>query len=246
MSAAVVTEIKTASKNLNTNSWADRCSNSTSNLINNNKILYSNNPVSESNDDEGFQPVEKAKKKRKLHVFPQVHQASNSNIISKKPLKMYGTGTNCALKASKIIVKKRTFYVGNVGPCNKETIENHLRSKNIDFIHCYPVLRKRNPEVIGVAQNNLLESTAFKINLPVDESSKLTSPDIWPKYAFLREWDYSATNIPRTAEDKIAKKSFNVTLSNAQKSSDTNFGDINTNPVIEMKSPNVNYGDNKQ
>ncbi|ESN93117.1 hypothetical protein HELRODRAFT_181212 [Helobdella robusta] len=129
---------------------------------------------------DGFQLVQKVKKKRKSDDSPPVLQTINNKIESKKSNKVFGTGTNCLLKASKVIEKKIVYYVGNVDSCKKDVIENHLKTNNIIFNQCFPVLRKRNLlnnppdnhlDNPVVDQNPLVESTAFKIILPISQLS---------------------------------------------------------------------------
>ncbi|ESN98618.1 hypothetical protein HELRODRAFT_162054 [Helobdella robusta] len=69
------------------------------------------------------------------------------------------------------------------------------------------VKKKENnhPGNPAVDQNPLVESTAFKIILPISQLFKFTNPDIWPQYTFLREWDFSLTSHRRTAEDKVVQ-----------------------------------------
>ncbi|ESO11884.1 hypothetical protein HELRODRAFT_166970 [Helobdella robusta] len=78
---------------------------------------------------------------------------------------------------------------GNVDLCDKQFIESHLRDKNVIFFACYPVLKRKNLDDPPVDETT--KSTVFKIVVPVDESSKLLNPDIWPRYTFFRQWDFS-------------------------------------------------------
>ncbi|ESO12066.1 hypothetical protein HELRODRAFT_158474 [Helobdella robusta] len=132
----------------------------------------------ESHDDE-FQPVLN-KKRKKSAASPWVGQMNQPtpNVKLNKPSKVFGTGADCPLKSSKVIEKKITYYIGNVQSCTKDVIENHLKSNDIAFPHCFPVVRKRNPKVN--TGDIIAESTAFKIILPVNELTKLKNPDIWP------------------------------------------------------------------
>ncbi|ESN94278.1 hypothetical protein HELRODRAFT_164089 [Helobdella robusta] len=138
-------------------------------------------------DVDGFQLVQKVKKKRKSDDSPPVLQTINNKIESKKSNKVFDTGTNCLLKASKVIEKKIVYYVV-------------LRKRNL--LNNPPDNHPGNP---AVDQNPLVESTAFKIILPISQLSKFTNPDIWPQYTFLREWDFSLTSHRRTAEDKVVQ-----------------------------------------
>ncbi|ESN97198.1 hypothetical protein HELRODRAFT_178316 [Helobdella robusta] len=181
--------------------------NKVSNTVNQSKISTNTTPVTqcwgdrhdssavdshcESHDEagDGFKMVtnKKQRKSPKSNHFSQLPNTnSGSKTLSKK---IFGTGLDCPFKASKVIVKKTTYYVGNVGPCGKNVIEDHLKSKNIAITSCFPILRKKNSDDPPIDVNT--ESTAFKIVLPVDDLPKLLNPDIWPQYAFFREWDYS-------------------------------------------------------
>ncbi|ESO01177.1 hypothetical protein HELRODRAFT_175205 [Helobdella robusta] len=138
--------------------------NKVSNTVNQSKISTNTTPVTqcwgdrhdssavdshcESHDEagDGFKMVTN-KKQRKSPKSNHVSQLPNTNSGSKTlSKKIFGTGLDCPFKASKVIVKKTTYYVGNVGPCGKN---------------------------------------------PLDHLPKLLNPDIWPQYAFFREWDYS-------------------------------------------------------
>ncbi|ESO00128.1 hypothetical protein HELRODRAFT_184370 [Helobdella robusta] len=220
MSTALSDVLKTnlstnaTNKTSTTNSWADKSKHLAFNFNkNNNNIKKSMNESNDELDVDGFQLVQKVKKKRKSDDSPPVLQTINNKIESKKSNKVFGTGTNCLLKASKVIEKKIVYYVGK-NSCKKDVIENHLKTNNIIFNQCFPVLRKRNllnnppdnhPDNPAVDQNPLVESTAFKIILPISQLSKFTNPDIWPQYTFLREWDFSLTTHRRTAEDKVVQ-----------------------------------------
>ncbi|ESO12177.1 hypothetical protein HELRODRAFT_158639 [Helobdella robusta] len=159
-------------------SWADRT-----------KVLATNS-INKSNDEldfDGFQLVQKAKKSKKSVGSPMIVKEKNSEEDTKKSEKR----------------KQITYYGGNVGSCSRDIIENHLKTYNLAFNHCFSVLRKRNPtDNVATDQNASIESTAFKIILPIKELPKLTNPDIWPQYRFLREWDFSVAKNRKEVEEK--------------------------------------------
>ncbi|ESN93123.1 hypothetical protein HELRODRAFT_181219 [Helobdella robusta] len=102
----------------------------------------------ESHDHE-FQPVLNKKKSAASPRVGQMNQLT-PNFKLNKPSKVFGTDANCPLKSSKVIEKKITYFIGNVQSCTKDVIENHLKSNDIAFTHCFPIVRKRDPRLIQV------------------------------------------------------------------------------------------------
>lgn len=155
------------------------------------KIKSENDSLEESDSLDGFQLVKSKKRKKSTNSSLNNINLNTSNNKDNKKATLFGTGINCTLKSSKVIENKATYYVGNVGPCNKDIIENHLKANDISYNHCFPVFRKKASENSSTAENLTKDSTAFKIILPLSQLPKLINPDIWPMYTFLREWDFS-------------------------------------------------------
>ncbi|ESN96642.1 hypothetical protein HELRODRAFT_163732 [Helobdella robusta] len=186
-------------KNNTSNLWSDKVMQEklidTDKVIQKNLIDNDSQKTLSTDADDGFQLVKSKKRKNNLSSSQPGQPSNNEPAMKRSSIKTFGAGNNCPLKSSKTIEKRATYYLRNVESCKKEVIENHLKSNNILFIHCFPVFRKRKTDdATEVDKNTQQQSTAFKIILPKDECQKLLNPEIWPKYSSLHEWDYDYSN----------------------------------------------------
>ncbi|ESN99546.1 hypothetical protein HELRODRAFT_176713 [Helobdella robusta] len=82
--------------------------------------------------------------------------------------------------ASKQIIKKKIFYVGNVDLPNSTMIVKHCESKGIKVITCLPVSKKNDTD-------DPPSFTSFRLCVPAAEFNKVMSPSNWPSSVLIRE-----------------------------------------------------------
>ena len=122
------------------------------------------------------------------------------------------------IKASKVFIRKKVCYLGNISPCSVDTIKKeHLNKINVNFISCYPVFKNTkssgnlNPNLELKDDNDKIDSvditrisdetlsptdmsTSFRICISSEAMTNMFNPDNWPRYVVVREWSFKQNN----------------------------------------------------
>ncbi|ESN93623.1 hypothetical protein HELRODRAFT_180714 [Helobdella robusta] len=114
--------------------------------------------------------------------------------IKKTVGKLCDTTGSLKLKGAE---KKSVIYLGNITPCSKDTVAEHLRNFDIKFHNIFPAKQpqKNNAEKTN---DNDEEYSSFRICIPEIEKDKIFNADIWPLHANVREWLFYTNLAPKT------------------------------------------------
>ncbi|ESN92710.1 hypothetical protein HELRODRAFT_164806 [Helobdella robusta] len=93
--------------------------------------------------------------------------------------------------------KKSLIYLGNITPCSKDTVAEHLRNFDIEFHNIFPAkrLQKNNAEK---ANDNNEECSSFRNCIPEIEKDKTFNAEIQPLDVNVREWLFYTNQAPKT------------------------------------------------
>ncbi|ESO09550.1 hypothetical protein HELRODRAFT_168552 [Helobdella robusta] len=191
--------------------------------------------------DDRFTLVQKIKKRSKSRALPtpakpvQLAVKNDKDSLAKptkseasvttnqlniaKPTKIVGSmTTNPLFTASKSIIRKKIFYIGNVNLPDSSVIIKHCESRGIKLISCNPTTKPLGPDEVQI------NHTSFRLCVPADEYNKVMSTSNWPSSVIIREWIFNRNN---TKSDNVLSSASTVSTKN-----DTNLPESSANNNI--------------
>ena len=186
------------------------------------------NQIPSSGDKNGdlrnrFSTVVSRRNKRKLQKSQDGAQvelfdipggpAPKKQVTQRKEAFFGKSKTDLCIKAAKSLTPREFFYVGNVSTCKLKTFKDYLKNKNIEFVSCFPVVKKTgNLPITNNALNNKDQNrdeesaNAFRVCIKSEDRSAFLDLNSWPEHILIREWTFKDKNQKSKPQADVAMK----------------------------------------
>jgi hypothetical protein len=122
------------------------------------------------------------------------HQSNSRSSGPKRIIKTFiGKSAECSdLKASKPILEKSFFYIGNIEKhSSQRKVQKFVLEKfGIHCLSCYPII-PRNTDSQTEDEEENIEYKAFRVCIKTIDVRNFTNMNLWPKSVLLRKWIFN-------------------------------------------------------